>query len=226
MAELIVAMDVDDFYKADQLAQNLEKTVSWLKVGLELFISSGPAIVERLKDRGFNIFLDLKLYDIPHTVEKAVLAALRLEVDMITVHCQGGERMCRGAREAVEKACAPCLLFGVTVLTSFDKGEIPFMDIEPGVAAVKFASLADAWGLNGVVCSGWEVSAMKRASPNILCLCPGIRLTENADDQRRVMNPQQAVAAGADFLVVGRPIYEAQDPAAAARKYLDNMKIS
>lgn len=228
MPELIVALDLPDRGKALNIARQLREVLDWCKVGLELFTLGGPRLVERLKEQGFHVFLDLKFYDIPHTVAAAVAAAGVLGVDMLTLHCQGGKRMCRAALEARDTAvdaCSAPLLFGVTALTSFGPGEMPGVSAEPGVFAQDLATAAATWGLDGVVCSGHEVRAIKGGAPGIACLCPGIRPGgAEAGDQRRTMTPAQAVEAGADYLVVGRPILEAECPAEAACAILEEMR--
>ena len=217
MAELVVALDFDDALDALNMAGALRGHVSWVKVGLELFISEGPRVLHSLKGLGFNVFLDLKLYDIPNTVRGAALAAAASGADMMTLHLGGGERMCRAAVEAMAGQEHAPLLMGVTVLTSFAEGEVPGCSMLLGDLAKTLASGAAAWGMNGVVCSGHEVAAIKKAHPALLCLTPGIRLAgSGGDDQRRVMTPAQAVRNGSDFLVVGRPITRAEHPAAVA----------
>lgn len=227
MPELIVAMDVANAREARSLAGALRGHVDWLKVGLELFAAEGPEIVRALREMGFRIFLDLKFYDIPNTVKKAVAAALAMNVDMLTLHCQGGERMCREALAAAKSARKECLLFGVTALTSFEAGEMPGIGMSPSEFGLFLAKRAHAWGLPGVVCSGHEASAIKKACPGLLCLCPGIRPPDAAmEDQRRVMTPRMAVEAGADFLVAGRPVRQAPDPAAAADAIKNAMALA
>ena len=228
MAQLIVALDLPRKDAALSLARDLQGLAPWCKVGMELFTLAGPSLLESLKGLGFRIFLDLKFYDIPHTVGQAVKAAAAVGVDLLTLHCQGGERMCREARAAVDGLAADSparpLLFGVTVLTSFAEGEMPGIAAAPADFALSLAAGAAAWGLDGVVCSGLEAARIKTASPGLLCLCPGIRPAgAAAGDHRRVMTPARAVAAGADFLVVGRPILEAPSPAEAARRILAEM---
>lgn len=233
MAELIIALDVPQQDKALALADGLQGVVPWCKVGMELFTLAGPSLLAELKKMGFRVFLDLKFYDIPHTVGQAVKAAAAVGVDLLTLHCQGGERMCREARAAVEglSVDAPSrpLLFGVTVLTSFAAGEMPGIDADPADHALELAKDAAKWGLDGVVCSGQEASSIKSlwASSHISgmrCLCPGIRpVGSDSGDQRRIMTPSAAVKAGADFLVVGRPILAAPSPLEAARRILVEM---
>lgn len=223
MAELIVALDFPAADSALELAGRLRGTVPWCKVGMELFCQAGPSVLARLRDMGFHVFLDLKFYDIPHTVAQAVRAAARHGAEMLTIHTQGGERMCCEARQAADSAQPP-LLFGVTVLTSFGPGQMPGIEREPADFAAQLASMAAGWGLDGVVCSGQEAAGIKARQPGLRCLSPGIRpAAAAADDQCRIMTPAAAVAAGADYLVVGRPITRADDPLAAARAILDEM---
>lgn len=225
MAELIVALDFDDALEALNMAGSLRGHVSWVKVGLELFITEGPRMIHSLKGLGFKVFLDLKLYDIPNTVRGAALAAASCGADMMTLHLGGGERMCRAAVEAVARREHAPLLMGVTVLTSFAEGELPGCSMPLGELAKTLASGAAAWGMNGVVCSGHEAAAIKKAHPGLRCLTPGIRLVgSGGDDQRRVMTPAQAVRNGSDFLVVGRPITRAEKPAAVADAVLADMQ--
>lgn len=225
MAELVVALDFDDALEALNMASTLRGQVSWVKVGLELFVIEGPRVLHTLKGLGYKVFLDLKLHDIPNTVGRAALACATAGADMITLHLAGGERMCRGAVEAVASQPHRPLLFGVTVLTSLADGELPGCRDSLAQLAQTLAAGASAWGLDGVVCSGREVTSIKRNYPRLRCLTPGIRLDQaGADDQRRVMTPAQAVAAGSDFLVVGRPVTRAADPARAAAIILEDMR--
>lgn len=226
MAELIAALDVENGEKALRLASALRGVVGWLKIGLELFTARGPSAVRDLKRLGFNIFLDLKFYDIPNTVAAGVRSAAALEADMLTVHCQGGGRMCEAAlRSAAKYSGGRLLIFGVTVLTSFADGDLPGLNEPAQAYAMKLADLASQWGLPGVVCSGLEAEKIKSRNPDLLCLCPGIRPSgSGGEDQRRVVAPARAVQAGADYLVVGRPITQAADPAKAAESILEEMR--
>ncbi len=226
MAELIVALDTPDITQGLTLAQQLQGVVPWVKIGLELFTLGGPETVKACKKMGFKVFLDLKLYDIPNTVRGAVQAAARMGADMLTLHTQGGERMCCAAREALdEHAENTPLLFGVTVLTSMHNGELPGYTGNINEFTVQLAHAAAAWGLDGVVCSGHEVTTIKMScGPNLLCLTPGIRPAgTEGNDQHRIMTPAQAMLSGTDFLVVGRPITQAQDPVLAAQNILAEM---
>ncbi len=233
--ELIVALDVQGVEEALLIAEKLQGIVPWVKVGLELFVQSGPDIIAKLKGLGFKVFLDLKMYDIPNTVHGGVLSACHMGVDLLTIHTQGGERMAKAAMQAVKQYAdstqgAIPLIFGVTVLTSMEKGELPLsaQDLHPLI--LDLAQKAHTWGLNGVVCSGHEASDIQKlCGGELLCLCPGIRplsKEENSDDQKRVMTPAKAVQAGARFLVVGRPIIQAEDPQQAARDILESMALN
>lgn len=228
--QLAVALDLPERDAALDMAARLRGIAPWVKVGMELFTLCGPSVLERLKDMGFHVFLDLKFHDIPNTVARAVGAAARGGADMITLHVQGGRRMCEAARDAADALRsggerAP-LLFGVTVLTSFGPGEMPGIATDPPTFALELAREAALWGLDGVVCSAREAASIKAAAPALSCLCPGIRPEGDApDDQRRVMTPASAVLAGADYLVVGRPITRSGNPAEAARRILAEMRL-
>lgn len=227
MAQLVVALDYTDALDALNMANSLRGSAQWMKVGLEQFTREGPRVVQTLKSMGFKVMLDLKMFDIPNTVRGGVRAGTWIGADMITLHLLGGERM---IREAVEEAnsCAEGrgrpLLFGVTVLTSMAQGELPGYDQPLPAFAATLAESGQAWGLDGVVCSGHEVRDIKTRCPQLLCLTPGIRpASGETDDQRRIMTPGQAIQAGSDYLVVGRPITRAADPFAAAEAILAEM---
>ena len=228
--QLVVALDLPEKDAALNMAARLRGVVPWVKAGMELFTLGGPSVLAALKDMGFHVFLDMKFYDSPNTVAQAVRAAARGGADLITLHTQGGRRMCEAAREAADSLrnagqSAP-LLFGVTVLTSFGPGEMPGISAAPSAFALELARDAARWGLDGIVCSAQEVADIKAAAPSLSCLCPGIRPEGSAqDDQRRVMTPARAIRAGADYLVVGRPITRADDPTEAARRILSEMHI-
>jgi orotidine-5'-phosphate decarboxylase len=218
---LVVAADCPSAGAAFSLAERLVGLPVWIKVGLELFTAEGPSLVRRLAALPFGLFLDLKFHDIPHTVQGAVRSACALGARMLSLHTAGGEAMCRAAVAGRERAL-PCggvsgrgpLLMGVTVLTSADGEGDALRDL-----VAQRAVLAKNCGLDGVVCSGREAEAVKRAcGSSFLCVCPGIRFAGgSADDQSRVCSPGAATRAGADFLVLGRPITGAEDPAGAVR---------
>lgn len=230
---LVIALDFPDAVQACSMADSLRDIPLWCKIGLELFTAEGPALVRTIMEKNFPVFLDLKFHDIPNTVKGAVRSATMLGVDMCTIHTGGGEDMCRAAVEGKKEALSlraneehkGPLLMGVTVLTSQggDPGELSSLVVER-------ALLAQRCGLDGIVCSGHEAAAVKKAcGSKFLCLCPGIRFADagqkGRDDQARVCTPAEAVAAGADFLVMGRPVVRATKPADAARAALEQMRL-
>lgn len=225
--ELVVALDLPSAGKALELARSLMPVTPWMKVGLELFTAAGPAMVRDLKNTGCSVFLDLKFHDIPNTVAGAVRSAVFSGADICDIHVSG-EAMCRAAAEAKNEAvracgAGDCLLLGVTVLTSEPERNF---GRDAASLVVEKAKSAMVWGLDGVVCSGQEAAAVKKAcGKEFVCLCPGIRMPEadGNDDQSRVMTPAEAVRQGADFLVVGRPITRAADPLKAALAVKKNM---
>ncbi len=227
-SELIVALDVPDSSSIGAIVDRLPDEVRWYKVGLELFAAEGPAALEPLARRGRHIFLDLKLHDIPRTVERAVRAAARHGVGLVTLHAAGGRAMIQAAAEAARGAGpgAPKLL-AVTVLTSLDAADLAATGVgrSPAEQVVALADLALSAGADGIVCSPQEAAAMRaRFGAGPLLVTPGIRLPSDAvGDQKRVATPAGAVRDGATHLVVGRPILEAEDPAAAARRVLADM---
>ncbi|MBU1611239.1 MAG: orotidine-5'-phosphate decarboxylase [Proteobacteria bacterium] len=232
MSELVVALDYPDARSALDMARTLRGTAAWMKVGLELYCAEGPGMVRQLKDLGFSVFLDLKFFDIPNTVRGAVRSAVRAGADMVNVHTLGGRRMVEAAIEGRDEAKgsgAKPLLLGVTILTSMDHEDLGLIGGagEGGIGnvVIDLAQRAKAYYLDGVVCSGLEVAGIKQACGSaFLCLTPGIRPGgESGDDQRRVVTPGQAVADGSNFLVVGRPITQAADPAGAALQVLEQM---
>jgi len=238
MAELVIALDFQTSAEALDMAARLRGTTPWMKVGLELFVAEGPQVVRDLKGFGFKVFLDLKFLDIPNTVRGAVRSAVKCGADMLNIHAVGGLDMARVALAARDEAVAECglrdkpLLLAVTVLTSMLDADNPILrGREPLDVVLELARQSRAAGLDGVVCSAREAAAIKTAcGGDFLCLTPGIRIpdpeapaTASGDDQRRVMTPEAAVEAGSDFLVAGRPITRASDPAQAAHEILRRM---
>jgi len=215
---IVVALDVPEGPAALALAARLDPALCRVKVGKELFVSAGPAVVESLQRAGFEVFLDLKFHDIPNTVAAACKAAARLGVWMVNVHASGGAAMMRAAREAVSASAKAPLLIGVTVLTSLQDAELADIGWS-GTAAdnvMRLSRLAQANGLDGVVCSAREASVLRASlGPGFVSVTPGIRLAGgDAGDQARVHTPHDAVRAGAHYLVIGRPVTQAPDPAA------------
>ena len=222
MAELIVALDVSSTREVEQVVDRLGDSVSFYKIGLELFSAEGPDVVKAVKSRGKKVFLDLKLHDIPRTVERAVKSGAALGVDLMTIHAVGGKAMIRAAKDAALScgAGAPKIL-AVTVLTSLDQSDLGDLGVSREMKAQVEAlgRLACENGADGIVCSPKEVANMRAAlGPNALLITPSIRPAgADVGDQKRVATPGQAVKDGSTHLVVGRPILEAADPCAAAR---------
>lgn len=227
--KLIVALDVPTLAQAQKLVETLSPTVVCYKIGKELFTSEGPAVVKMVHDKGGKVFLDLKFHDIPNTVAGAVRAAAKLGVWMVNVHASGGADMMREAIQAAAGTPNPPLVIGVTVLTSMNEEglkEIGVTNTAVGEQVVRLAKLAKSNGLSGVVASAQEATMLRRAfGKDFLIVTPGVRPAGSATgDQKRVLTPKAAIAAGADYLVVGRPITESPDPRAAAEAILKEMK--
>ncbi len=229
---LIVALDLADPARARTLATLLAPEVGMFKVGKQLFVNAGPDVVRMIHDLGGEVFLDLKFHDIPDTVAAAAVEVTRLGVRLFNVHASGGLEMMRQTAAAVEEVCGkedlrrPSVL-GVTVLTSLDGADLEALGIPGGVPAqvARLAETAQEAGLAGVVCSAREVPDVRRAcGESFMLVTPGIRPAgQQAGDQKRVMTPGDAVRAGIDFIVVGRPITRADDPVAAARSVVADM---
>ncbi len=228
---LIVALDTPSLADAEAIADRLGDVVRWFKIGPHLFATSGPDAIASLRRRG-RVFLDMKYHDIPSTVAAGIEAAARQGVALCTVHAAGGTAMMRAAVEAARRGAAaaghaPPRVVGVTLLTSADAPMLAEIGLtgSPQEAAVRMARLARAAGVDGAVASPLEAAAIRDAcGPAFLLVCPGIRPAGAPEgDQRRVETPRGAVAAGADLLVVGRPITGAADPQAAARAILDEI---
>jgi orotidine-5'-phosphate decarboxylase len=223
---IIVALDLPDPDKALALARAVGPYVGAVKVGKELFVSAGPEIVRALRQDGVGVFLDLKFHDIPNTVAKAVVAATRLDVQMLTLHAGGGREMMQAAEKAAQETAASLnrpapLVLAVTVLTSFNESGLAETGVPGGVEnqVERLARLATDSGIRGLVCSPLELPRLRSVLPaQVQLVTPGIRTgNEKADDQKRTLSPADAIAAGASWLVVGRPIYAAADPVAAAQ---------
>ena len=239
---IITALDFADPADAEALADRLEPSMTRLKIGNQLFTLAGPALVERLQRRGFELFLDLKFHDIPNTVGAAVAAAASLGVWMTNVHAGGGPRMLDAARNAVARApggaggaggaggTGGTRVIGVTVLTSDADADLVAVGIDESAAArvERLARLVVDAGLDGVVCSAAECRALRAlAPPGFLFVTPGIRPADaSGDDQRRTVTPADALAAGSDHLVIGRPVTAAADPPAALRAILADLDPS
>jgi orotidine-5'-phosphate decarboxylase len=224
---LIVALDVPNAAASAELVRKLEGTCQWFKVGLELFTAAGPAVLEPLVSRGHSVFLDLKFHDIPNTVAGAVRSASAWGVRMMNVHAAGGPAMLAAAKAALDGVTNPPELLAVTVLTSMDALQLGSTGIarSPAQQVELLAKMCIATGIRGFVCSSEEVAALRALTgPDGVLVIPGIRPAgAEAGDQKRLATPAQALAAGASYLVVGRPITQAANPAEAAQAVLGEM---
>ena len=229
---IIVALDVASPEAALELATQLAPACGGFKVGSELFTAAGPDIVKRIRERGALVFLDLKFHDIPNTVAKAVAMATQLDVQMLTVHAGGGTEMLKAAEKSAEETAyrlgrTPPLVLGVTVLTSLDGAALREVGLDVNVEyqVRRLAGVATKAGLRGLVCSPLEIATLRKTIPaQVQLVVPGIRTgAEKADDQKRTMTPREAMAAGANWLVIGRPICAAENPRAAAEKILETL---
>ena len=213
---IIVALDYNKENKALDMAKILDPSLCILKVGLELYVSCGPKIVNALHKLGYKIFLDLKFHDIKNTVIKSSLVAADLGVWMINVHSSGGVEMMSGVANTIKENNYSTLVTGVTILTSLDNDDIETIGYSNNTKdqVMKMAALCYDSGLNGIVCSAHEAKNIKNElKDNFICVCPGIRRTEdNKDDQKRIMTPAMAANNGADYIVVGRPITNSKNP--------------
>ena len=227
---LIVALDFPSADAAMELVERLEGCCRWFKVGMELYYAAGNRVIEGLRERGFEVFLDLKLHDIPNTVSGAVRSVTGTGASLLTVHAGGGGQMMAAAAQAASEPGAPQLL-AVTVLTSMDVAELHAVGVtgDPAAQVLRLARLAGAAGIDGLVCSAEEVAAVRAAmGPKARLVVPGIRPAgvTGGDDQRRVASAAEAIARGASMLVVGRPITQAADPARAAAGILAEIASS
>lgn len=229
---IVVALDYPDADQARAFVERVRPELCRLKVGKELFVTAGPGFVEELAARGFAVFLDLKFHDIPNTVAQACKAAARLGVWMMNVHAGGGPRMMRAAREALDDmpAATRPRLIAVTVLTSMGEAELRAIGIEASAhqQVLRLAALTRDCGLDGVVCSAQEATLLRSSlGPEFLLVTPGIRPAgSDAGDQTRILTPAQAMAAGSDYLVIGRPITQAADPLAALEAITREINLS
>lgn len=225
---IIVALDFPTAEGALALADQLDPAQCRVKVGKELFTSHGRPVIEALHAKGFEVFLDLKFHDIPNTTAMAVKAAAEQGVWMVNVHCSGGLRMMTACRETLDTLSGPKpLLIGVTVLTSMESEDLAGigLDVDPKEQVLRLAGLAERAGMDGLVCSAQEASSLKAAHPSLQLVTPGIRPAGSAlDDQRRILTPREALDAGSDYLVIGRPISRASEPAAALTAILADLR--
>ncbi len=218
--QLILAVDLEDKEQAKAMLEKLRGKLTYIKIGLQLFTKYGPAIVDEFAAMGFKIFLDLKLHDIPNTVASAIKSLRGKPIELLTIHTLGGNAMMAKAVETAKEVLPNTRVLGVTVLTSMDTAQLNGIGIarEPMQQVELLAKLAVASGLKGLVCSPLELPALRKfLGEEIALVTPGIRpKTASLDDQSRIMTPADTAAAGASYIVVGRPILKADDPAAAA----------
>jgi orotidine-5'-phosphate decarboxylase len=226
--DLILALDVETKEEARAILERVGPDLNTVKIGLQLFTRYGPPLVEEIAALGYRIFLDLKLHDIPNTVAKAVQSLSTLPISMLTLHASGGAEMMAAAHHARTSSCPDLLLLAVTVLTSMDQKALN----EAGVAGSpedqvrRLARLANTAGIQGIVCSPLETEMVRRElGRDAVLVTPGIRPADSAsDEQKRIMTPKQAAQAGASYIVVGRPILRAKNPAEAVRSILAELK--
>ncbi|CAG9001569.1 MAG: Orotidine 5'-phosphate decarboxylase [Candidatus Celerinatantimonas neptuna] len=225
--KVIVALDFNHRQSCLKLVDKLDPGACRLKIGKEMFTLFGPDLVCELQDRGFEIFLDLKFHDIPNTVAKAVRAAAELGVWMVNVHACGGRRMLCAAKEALESYRNPPKLIAVTVLTSMAQSDLSDIGVDDHLQnqVERLAKLTRQCGLDGVVCSALEAGLLRQqCGHDFILVTPGIRLkTDIVDDQRRIMTPYDAMVAGSDYLVIGRPITLSNDPSSTVRQINDSL---
>ena len=232
---IIVALDVDSLAEARRVVRLLAPYVQCFKIGKQLFVAAGPEVVRVVQRSGRDVFLDLKFHDIPNTVAAAVIEAARLGVRFVDVHASGGPEMMRAAHAQVARRCREerlrrPLLLAVTVLTSLDAADLAAVGVSatPARQVLRLARLAARSGMDGVVCSPHEIAALRRAlGRRVTIVTPGVRPAGGATaDQKRVLTPGAAIAAGADYLVIGRPIVQAADPQAAVRAIAADMRAA
>ena len=227
---IVVALDYPTSVQAIEMAKQLDSSKCRVKVGKELFTASGPAIIEQLHKLNFDVFLDLKFHDIPNTCAGAVAAAAELGIWMVNVHASGGERMMAAAAEAIANKQHRPLLIAVTVLTSMEQSDLAGigLDVSPQEQVERLAKLSKQSGMDGVVSSAQEIGFIKElCGQNFLTVTPGIRPAGSAaGDQRRIMTPQQAVDAGGDYMVIGRPITQSENPQQACIDIINSLSAS
>ena len=225
--KLILALDLPDRDSALKILDGLRGKLEWVKIGLQMYLKYGADFVREVSGMGFKIFLDLKLFDIPNTVASAVESVSALPVSMLTIHASGGREMMRRAVESAAERNPELLILGVTVLTSFDADSLAEtgVELEPEWQVEKLAKLAVDSGLKGLVCSPLEIEGLRSILPeDTVLVTPGIRPSgSSADEQKRIMTPADAARAGSDFIVVGRPILKAENPAFAVSKILEEI---
>ena len=219
---IIVAIDEIDFNKASSIIDNLDSKKCMLKIGSVAFNSHGYKLIDYAAEKGFNIFLDLKLHDIPNTVKKSIEGLISLPINMLTIHTSGGKEMMSAAMEAVSGT--DIKVFGVTTLTSLsDEDTINIFKRTTSEQVDAMLDLAESAGIDGVVCSPHELEIVSKRE-SLLSITPGIRLNDSNDDQKRVMIPKEAIDLGANYLVIGRPITQSEDVSEALNTIYESIK--
>ena|SRR6056300_31411 len=229
LPKIFVAMDFNDINLAKEFTKKIDSKLCGLKIGKELFTSTGPDLIKWFHEKGFKTFLDLKFHDIPTTVKKACISAAKLGVAIVNVHALGGEEMMRSAKEGLKEINSDTLLIGVTILTSHDENSLQAIGLSRGLkdSVKSLAQQAVNCGLDGVVCSAMDLEFVKPILPNnFIFITPGIRLHPTNDDQKRIMTPALAINAGATILVIGRPITEAKDPNEIINQIYSNLNAN
>ncbi|PXA02886.1 orotidine-5'-phosphate decarboxylase [Coraliomargarita sinensis] len=218
--QLILALDLETREEALAMLDQLGNSLDWVKIGLQLFTAYGPDFVREVSDRGYHVFLDLKLHDIPNTVAKAVQSIAKLPVELLTLHASGGAEMLEWANKARNDHAPDLNLLAVTVLTSMNESQLRSLNVQatPEAQVTHLAELSLKAGIQGLVCSSLELPPLrKQFGPDPIIVTPGIRPAgSSADEQKRIMTPKDAAAAGSSYIVVGRPILKAPSPAEAA----------
>ena len=226
--KLMLALDLPDRESALEMLKKLQGNLQWVKIGLQMYLKYGASFVREVADMGFKIFLDLKLHDIPNTVASAVKSLEGLPISMLTIHTCGGREMMQFALDAASQTNPDLRLLGVTVLTSFnDEGLAETgVALPPSQQVPLLAKLAVDSGMKGLVCSPLEIETLRKIIPDdVMLITPGIRPAgSSADEQKRVMTPEKAAKAGSNFIVVGRPILKAENPAQAAKDIIAQLE--
>ena len=226
--KLMLALDLPNRESALEMLEKLRGNLEWVKIGLQMYLAYGSDFVREVADMGFKIFLDLKLYDIPNTVASAVKSLKGLPISMLTIHTSGGREMMKFALDAAKETNPDLLLLGVTVLTSFNEDGLAEtgVSLPPAKQVEHLAKLAVDCGMKGLVCSPLEIEALRKILPeDVKLVTPGIRPAgSDANEQKRIMTPALASEIGSSYIVVGRPILKAENPAQAARAIIDELK--
>ncbi|MCM8818461.1 MAG: orotidine-5'-phosphate decarboxylase [Candidatus Omnitrophica bacterium] len=227
MKKLIIALDLSDKKKIYKLVEKIGEKVDFYKIGIIPYLLFGNEIIKWLKKEKKKIFFDLKFFDIPNTVKNAVKIISEHEVDMFTVHLMAGEKTIKEIVEIKKELKSNIKIIGVTILTSLAEKDLKFLGINMEIKEIvkKLVRYAYEWGTDGVVCSGQELKDLRKAfKPPFLMIVPGVRMEKSKDDQKRIITPEQAIKDGADFIVVGRPIYESKNPIKVVEKILKEIK--